>query len=312
MCPEGENCSTPGPSTAAPRQQSGETSSSMPPAVIGAIVAGLLVALLLCAVVVIVVIVCIVLRKKRLTKCKCHLLRSTTLVKAVTIRVTLFLMILDSTDSNKAPKRGGTSIRRLMSTSSRAPATTGPHREDDIHLSPNPVYSIHSTNLLHREHRPPTSGLRNTALHSEDAIQLSPNPVYATQSSAPGAECSLQHSPSQESSNSSGQGNQTPSHSGDTIQMLPNLLYAIHSKDSSTLQDGPLSSVLTSQGNTSTTPHSDDPIQLLPNPVYSIHSTGSRHLPQETMSGTLSPPGHKAREEEETGVYSYAYYTTIQ
>ncbi|CAI8051461.1 Fat-like cadherin-related tumor suppressor homolog [Geodia barretti] len=68
VCPEGENCSTPGPSTAAPRQQSGETSSSMPPAVIGAIVAGLLVALLLCAVVVIAVVVCILMRKRRWSK----------------------------------------------------------------------------------------------------------------------------------------------------------------------------------------------------------------------------------------------------
>ena len=69
MCPgeiRGENCSSPEVSTA----------------LIAAIVASLLVALLLCAVVVIVVIVCIVLRKKRLTKCKCHLLRNTTLVKA--------------------------------------------------------------------------------------------------------------------------------------------------------------------------------------------------------------------------------------
>ncbi|CAI8051458.1 hypothetical protein GBAR_LOCUS28173 [Geodia barretti] len=72
VCPEGENCSTPGPSTAAPRQQSGETSSSMPPAVIGAIVAGLLVALLLCAVVVIAVVVCILMRKRRWSKCKCR------------------------------------------------------------------------------------------------------------------------------------------------------------------------------------------------------------------------------------------------
>jgi hypothetical protein len=68
VCPEGGNCSTPGPSTAAPRQQSGETSSSMPPAVVGAIVAGLLVALLLCAVVVIAVVVCILMRKRRWSK----------------------------------------------------------------------------------------------------------------------------------------------------------------------------------------------------------------------------------------------------
>ena len=164
-------------------------------------------------------------------------------------------MILDSTVSNKAPKRGGTSIRRLVSTSSRTPATTGPHREDDIHLSPNPVYSMHSANLLHTEDRPPAED--SSGLHSEDAIQLSPNPVYAIHSSASGAECLLQHSPPQESSNSSGQGNQTASHSGDAIQMLPNPLYAIRSKDSSALQGG-------------------------------------------------------AREGEETGVYSYAYYTTIQ